>query len=125
MNAHQRRRQRRRTPAPTGCGKQGHSGTTPYPDLLCMDGYMRDADADGYDPNVSCLPCASCDPAGHEAWMRELAEDELPDGLTLGDKGALLYECRHCGGDREWYGEADQFDAATHMQCGGSPYCLP
>jgi len=83
VNAHQRRSARRAEPAPTGCMRLGYSGTTSYPDLMCVDGYMRDQDADGWDPSVSCLPCRVCKPIEYAEWMRELREmddDSEPDG---------------------------------------------
>lgn len=78
MNAKQRRTLRRNSPD-TGCHRQGYSGTTPYPDLMCTDGYMSDMDADGYDPSVSRLPCHECKPVEYAEWMRderEMSEQE-------------------------------------------------
>ena len=77
MNAAQRRIQRRKAwrNSPPSCGLQGYSGTTIYPDLMCVDGYMRDMDADGYDPSVSALPCKHCRPEEYAEWQKEL-EDE-------------------------------------------------
>lgn len=74
MNSHQRRKYRRAAPDWTGCMRLGYSGTTSYPDLMCVDGYMRDQDADGWDPSVSCLPCRDCKPVECAEWMRELEE---------------------------------------------------
>jgi hypothetical protein len=127
MNAHQRRIHRRALPPVTGCGRQGHSGTTIYPDLMCTDGYMSDMDADGDDPSAARPPCQHCNPVEHAEWAREQQDedDELPYGLRPDSKGRLMYECRHCGGDREWCGEPHEFCNDTHMNCGGSPYCLP
>jgi hypothetical protein len=31
-----------------------------YPDGQCIDGYMHDMDADGYDPNDTSFPCPKC-----------------------------------------------------------------
>lgn len=52
-------------------------------------------------------------------------EAELPDGLWRDSSGTLTYECRHCESKREWYGEPEEFDIYNHIQCGGSPFCLP
>lgn len=73
MNAHQRRKQRRRAPVAVaiGCQFQGYSGTTRYPDLMCTDGYMSDMDADGDDPSVARPPCPECNPDEYREWARE------------------------------------------------------
>lgn len=55
----------------------------------------------------------------------ELGGDELPDGLTRDEGGTLRYKCRHCLTERQWYGEPQDFDRHNHINCGGSPYCLP
>jgi hypothetical protein len=125
MNAHQRRKHSRALPPVTGCCKQGYSGTTRYPDLMCTDGYMSDMDADGDDPSVARPPCPDCKPGEHAEWMREQQGDELPDGLWHNDKGRLTYECRHCESKREWYSEPEEFDIDNHMACGSSPHCMP
>lgn len=76
MNAHQRRVTRRKGAAPElSCGLQGYSGTTPYPDLMCVGGYMTDMDDDGYDPSVWRPPCKNCNLAEYEEWQEELAEE--------------------------------------------------
>jgi len=127
MNAHQRRTHRRSTPAPTGCRRQSHSGTTSYPDLMCTDGYMSDMDADGDDPSVSRLPCRACNPDEYLAWKREQWEDEeLPEGLERTNDGTLLFECLSCGRDTEWPAEVADFDINNSANlCGGSPRCCP
>jgi hypothetical protein len=77
MNAHQRRKFRRAFPIfDGGCHRQGYSGDTSYPDLMCTDGYMTDMDDDGYDPSVARLPCEHCNPEEYQAWMKELEEQE-------------------------------------------------
>lgn len=76
MNAKQRRRYRRALPVASGCHRQGYSGTTGYPDLMCTDGYMTDMDGDGYDPSVARLPCRDCNPVEYAEWMREQQEME-------------------------------------------------
>ena len=76
MTAHQRRRPRRALPPPNTCGKQGYSGTTSYPDLMCIDGVMRDMDADGWRLDEWAPPCRNCDPAGWAAWQKELQEEQ-------------------------------------------------
>lgn len=129
MNAYQRRQYRRHVrnvPFPTGCFRQGYSGTTSYPDLMCTDGYMSDMDADGHDPSVARKPCLMCNLDEYLAWKREEWEnEELPDGLYRGADGTLTYTCRHCESEREWYGEPEEFERDGHMNCGGSPFCLP
>lgn len=75
MNAQQRRVARRKRPVFDGCGVQGYSGITTYPDLMCIDGYMRDMDADGWDPSVSALPCKHCLPDERVEWDREREEE--------------------------------------------------
>jgi|GEM_PF-4245218 len=126
MNAYQRRQHRRALPPFTGCGRQGYSGDTSYPDLMCTDGYMSDMDADGHDPSVARLPCRVCKPDEHAAWQQEEWDnEELPDGLWRDAKGTLKFECRSCGHDREWYGEPHQFDLSDRNVCGGSPRCIP
>lgn len=130
MNAYQRRQYRRHVrsvPIPDGCFRQGYSGTTSYPDLMCTDGYMSDMDADGHDPTTARQPCEHCNPAEHAEWMRDQddEDDELPDGLYRDPDGTLTYTCRHCESERQWYGLAEEFDRYDHMNCGGSPYCLP
>lgn len=74
MNAQQRRIARRRAPAYAGCQALGYSGTTPYPDMMCTDGYMTDQDADGYDPSTARKPCKACLPVEYAEWMREEQE---------------------------------------------------
>jgi hypothetical protein len=68
----------------------GYSGTTSYPDLMCEDGYMRDQDADGYDPSVSCLPCRDCQPVEYAEWMRELREMD-DDSELDGDEAVFAH----------------------------------
>jgi hypothetical protein len=75
MNSHQRRKARRSEPVPSGCGFQGYSNTTPYPDLMCTDGRMTDMDADGVDPLTWRPPCPKCNPAEYNAWLEELANE--------------------------------------------------
>lgn len=72
MNARQRRKQRR-AGASIGCGFQGYSGTTPYPDLMCTDGRMSDMDADGDDPETWRAPCPKCKPAEYAEYLKEMA----------------------------------------------------
>lgn len=81
MNSAQRRVARRKGPLilSGGCYRQGYSGTTSYPDLSCLDGYMRDMDADGYDMSESVLPCAHCKPVEHAEWEREEREQDEDD----------------------------------------------
>ena len=81
MNAAQRRIQRRKDwrEGPSTCGLQGYSGTTSYPDLMCQDGYMRDMDADGYDPSTWAQPCQVCNHHKHTEWLKELAEEAEED----------------------------------------------
>ena len=127
MNAYQRRKHRRSShaiPRAIGCHRQGYSGTTSYPDLMCTDGYMSDMDADGIDPSVSRTPCQHCNPEEHAEWQRDMSDelDDLPYGLYQ-EGDTLRYECRHCGGDREWFGEPHEFDKYTHQNCGGSQWC--
>jgi hypothetical protein len=81
MNARQRRKARRAADRLTDfdmartCGTQGYSGTTSYPDLMCVDGRMRDMDADGYDPSTWASPCKHCLPAEYAAWRKEIEEE--------------------------------------------------
>ena len=58
------------------CGQQGYSNTCPYPDLMCQDGYMRDMDADGFDPSVWAVPCPSCNPEEYAEYLRERDEED-------------------------------------------------
>lgn len=74
MNAHQRRKHRRALYWQPGCNNLGYSGTTTYPDLMCMNGYMVDADADGWDPTDAHLPCKHCRPDEHKAWIKDSHE---------------------------------------------------
>ena len=74
MNAHQRRKWRRAIPV-SGCGFQGFSHTTPYPDLMCTDGRMSDMDADGDDPSVWRIPCPKCNPDKYQEYIAELNDD--------------------------------------------------
>lgn len=127
MNAHQRRKRRRALPPITGCGRQGYSGTTSYPDLMCTDGHMTDMDGDGYDPSVARLPCRVCKPDEYLAWKREeWANEELPDGLWRMNDGRLMYECVSCGENSEWPAGIKDFDINNHANmCGRSPRCCP
>lgn len=75
MNAAQRRKARRASPESESCGLQGYSGTTSYPDLMCIDGVMRDMDADGWDPSTWAPPCKHCNPTAHSAWIAEQIEE--------------------------------------------------
>lgn len=132
MNAYQRRKHRRALPSFTGCGRQGYSGTTSYPDLMCTDGHMTDMDGDGYDPSVARLPCADCKPAERAEWDREQREldgdetDMFPEGLWDTADGTLMFACRSCGQDTAWEGEAQDFDINHYANvCGGSPRCCP
>jgi hypothetical protein len=54
-----------------------------------------------------------------------VTEVPLPDGLWAKD-GTLMFECRSCGQDSEWYGEPEDFEFGHFTNvCGGSPRCLP
>lgn len=123
MNAAQRRIARRARPAPDTCGLQGHSGTTTYPDLMCVDGRMTDMDDDGYDPSTWRAPCKNCLPEEWEEWQRELLEESLPHGFFLRGK-EIWYECRGCGNDRKWQGDSPP-NEDDYRACGGSPTCIP
>lgn len=128
MNARQRRAARRRSPILTGgCHKQGYSGTTPYPDLMCLDGYMRDMDADCHDLSVAALPCASCKPVERAEWDRDQGDDDddLPAGLWRSN-GRIMFACRVCDESTEWPVGPEEFDINEHANmCGGSPRCCP
>lgn len=66
--------------------------------------------------------------AGPTSWDAGADEDEdadLPDGLWRDSTGTLTYTCRHCDSEREWCGEPHEFDMFNHIECGGSPYCMP
>lgn len=76
MNAHGRRKARRAVPEPYSCGTLGYSGTTSYPDLMCIDSRMRDMDDDGYDPSAWASPCKKCLPEEYAAWRKEVSEEE-------------------------------------------------
>lgn len=76
MNAAQRRTSRRAHPESETCGLQGYSGTTSYPDLMCMDGVMRDMDVDGWDPSTWAPPCKNCNPIAHREWIDEQMEED-------------------------------------------------
>lgn len=76
MNSHQRRIARRRNPEPSSCGRLGYSGTTTYPDLMCVDGMMIDQDGDGYDPTAWHPPCPDCQPVKFKAWREEVAGEQ-------------------------------------------------
>lgn len=65
-------------PESTGCGLQGYSGTTPYPDLMCTDGRMTDMDADGVDPTTWRVPCQHCLPAEYAEHLKEIADEMEP-----------------------------------------------
>lgn len=131
MNAYQRRQYRRHVrsvPIPDGCFRQGYSGTTSYPDLMCTDGYMSDMDDDGHDPTTARQPCAHCMPDAYAEWMREQADEDedLPDGLWRNGAGELTFACRSCGEATEWPADPEDFDINEHANvCGGSQYCLP
>lgn len=76
MNSSQRRKAKRAAgPEFTGCGAQGYSGTTVYPDLMCTDGRMSDMDADGWDPTTWRVPCAHCMPTEYAEHLQELIEE--------------------------------------------------
>lgn len=53
-------------------------------------------------------------------------QENLPDGLSRNEKGALMYRCESCDASTEWHGNASdfQFGDPTNV-CGGSPSCCP
>jgi len=58
-----------------GCDYQGHEFGAQYPDSVCIDGYLWDADSDltiGGD-----MPCPQCN---HAAWRDYYAEAYFDDG---------------------------------------------
>lgn len=42
-----------------------------YPDAFCVDGYLHDADADGYDPQDLSHPCPRCNTSEFLAGAKE------------------------------------------------------
>lgn len=69
------------------CGYQGHEFGAAYPDSICIDGTLWDADSGDSEGLTHCgdIPCPSCDPKGWMAYHRPefidrgfgLAYDEL------------------------------------------------
>lgn len=114
-------------PARDGCGRQGYSGTTSYPDLMCTDGYMSDMDADGDDPSVARMPCRACNADEFSEWESEQWEnEELPAGLSRRADGALMFDCRSCDEATVYEGEAEDFDINNLANvCGRSERCCP
>lgn len=61
---------------PSSCGFQGYSGTTQYPDLMCIDGRMIDQDGDGPQSDVWYPPCPKCEPEKYAEWQQELKDEQ-------------------------------------------------
>jgi hypothetical protein len=66
------------------CGYQGHEFGAHYPDSVCIDGYLWDADSgDAADDggwlytNGGDMPCPECN---HETWRAYHAENYVSDG---------------------------------------------
>jgi hypothetical protein len=58
------------------CGYQGYEfGSGSYPDSLCHEGYLADADAD---LEISEIPCPNCNSA---QWLHEYREVALEGGV--------------------------------------------
>jgi hypothetical protein len=67
------------TPASLGCDYQGHEFGAHYPDSVCIEGYLWDADsgdADGL-ANGGDLPCPQCN---HSVWRDYHADNYFSDG---------------------------------------------
>jgi hypothetical protein len=66
------------------CDYQGREFGAHYPDSVCIDGVLWDADSgypakeDGYWHYTSGgdIPCPKCDPEGNKEYYREDTEDE-------------------------------------------------
>ena len=72
------------------CDYQGHEFGANYPDSVCIDGYLWDADSgesteDGwaYDHGGE-IPCPECN---HEAWMEYMHDDIEERGWIAADDG--------------------------------------
>ncbi|MGP2977728.1 hypothetical protein ACTVLL_11340 [Serratia nevei] len=68
------------------CGYQGYEFGAHYPDSICCDGYLWDADAyeDGMLTSGGDIPCPQCN---CEAWMAYHRENIIEIGYEQGDAG--------------------------------------
>jgi len=72
------------TPGPLGCDYQGHEFGAVYPDSVCIDGYLWDADSGDADPNGDGwiytsggdIPCPKCNAEAHREHYSEEMCDE-------------------------------------------------
>jgi hypothetical protein len=55
-----------------------------YPDAFCVDGYLHDADHDGYDPSDVTHPCPRCNTAEYLKSRAEDAESVEYQSIQLG-----------------------------------------
>lgn len=68
-----------------GCGYQGHEFGAHYPDSICCDGYLWDADAyeDGMLTNGGNIPCPACN---RKAWMDYYRDEIIECGAEQADR---------------------------------------
>lgn len=67
-----------------------------YPDAICVDGYLHDADADGYDPNDVSHPCPRCNTKQY--LVDEKEESDGTELLGWGTGAGMTYVT----GDQIW-----------------------
>lgn len=96
----------------TGCGYSGHEFGASYPDSVCVNGQLYDADncdenGNLYEPHVY-IPCPECN---HKEWLENQREDIQEQGWLAKEDGRARDACPFPAAatrypkDGEWYRE--------------------
>lgn len=93
-----------------GCGYSGHEFGATYPDSVCLEGRLYDADhcddnGNLYEP-LDYIPCPECN---HEAWLEMQREQIEEQGWIAAEDGQTRESCpfpakaTRYPKDGEWY----------------------
>lgn len=108
---------------PCGCGFDKPWFGASYPDSYCVDGYLHDADGDGYDPSDATHPCPRCNTREYlaDARSESLGTETLSWGTGAGMKtitGDDIWNIAKCWARQENPAEAEPIIAELEAEEG-------
>lgn len=92
----------------SGCDYQGYEFGAPYPDSVCIDGRLWDADScvepGGDLTSGGDIPCPQCN---HDAWLLHFGDDIMEDGYIAGYEGKDIAECPYPREGAKYHKDSD------------------
>lgn len=103
-------------PGPSGCGFDKPWFGASYPDSFCVDGYLHDADGDGYIASDQSHPCPRCNTRNYLEARKEHCDGTESQGWGTGagmiyKTGAEMWETSKAWARQENPAEAESIIA--------------